>query len=228
MKPCPCRVVLALLLLAAPASAQDFADRYGVTVVTDVKADLVRRGISLSGPCGAFQITGRVAWQLRDRGLGLVGKTPAQNGCTIDGQRYSVDAVVDRGGNVFDILINSETDNAPAWQFVGVDTNHTWRAPVDLDPAPAIPDPVYPVYPPTPAPAPLPSVDLTPLLYQMETLNQRLARVPDQLDTLIAKQAADTEAIRADIRAVKNGALELVTKYLLPALGGLVAGWVVK
>jgi hypothetical protein len=219
------RVVLALLLLAAPASAQDFADRYGVTVVTDVKADLVRRGISLAGPCGAFQITGRVAWQLRDRGLGLVGKNPAQNGCTIDGQRYSVDAVVDRGGNVFDILINSETDNAPAWQFVGVDTNHTWRAPVNLDPAPVD----IPVYPPdVPPPAPLPSVDLTPLLYQMETLNQRLARVPDQLDTLIAKQAADTEAIRADIRAVKNGALELVTKYILPALGGLVAGWVAK
>src|SRR6185436_18169417 len=60
-------LVGALLLSAAPVTAQDHTD-----VVQAVKADLVARGVNISGPCGAFQITGRVAWILRNEGWGLL------------------------------------------------------------------------------------------------------------------------------------------------------------
>ena len=79
-------LVGALMMSAAPATAQDHTD-----IVRSVKADLVARGVDISGPCGAFQITGRVAYILRDEGWGLLHKNSAQNGCNINGDRYAVD-----------------------------------------------------------------------------------------------------------------------------------------
>src|SRR6188474_2120392 len=86
------------LLLAAPASAQtleQLATRSGAFVQA-VKDDLVQRGVIPTPQvtnCDAFQITARVAWYLRAQGAKLIPKTPAQNGCTWLGVRYSHDAI---------------------------------------------------------------------------------------------------------------------------------------
>ena len=102
-------LIAGLLMSAAPTMAQDHTD-----VVARVKADLVARGVNISGPCGAFQITGRVAWLLKDEGWGLLSKNPAQNGCSTNGDRYAVDFLVHKpSGQGVDMLVNSETQNIP-------------------------------------------------------------------------------------------------------------------
>src|SRR5437773_305690 len=67
-------LVSLLLLVAAPAFAQSHDD-----VVAAVKAELEARHVDLSGPCGAFAITKRVAWRLRNDGAGLLPKSGGTN-----------------------------------------------------------------------------------------------------------------------------------------------------
>ena len=67
--------LMAMILVATPTSAQDVDHR---ATVIRVKDDLVRRGVSLSGACGALAITRRVAWALRGEDAGLLDK-PAGN-----------------------------------------------------------------------------------------------------------------------------------------------------
>jgi hypothetical protein len=99
-----------------------------VDVVARIKGELVAAGVDLSGPCGAFQIVKRVAWELRQDGYGLVAKTPSQNNC----QGYGVDVVMFQNGDCWDILINSETENIPAWNKVSMPPSPSaWRAPID-------------------------------------------------------------------------------------------------
>jgi hypothetical protein len=116
-----------------------------VDLVALVKADLEARGVSLVGPCGAFAITSRVAWQLRDEGFGLVGKNAGQNGCNANGDRYAIDAVMLHDGQTFDILVSGGGDedehglpipgtgNGPAWQVTGAAPIASWRAPFNPD-----------------------------------------------------------------------------------------------
>jgi hypothetical protein len=135
------RLLAAVLLMwAVPAIAQDHT-----ALVAAVKADVVARGIDISGPCGAFQITGRVGYLLRNEGWGLLHKSSGQNGCSINGDRYAVDFLVHNpSGQGVDLLINSETENIPAWQLFPLPTVPdltTWRAPfaMDFDPIPPPP-----------------------------------------------------------------------------------------
>lgn len=113
-------------------------------VVARVKADLEARGVNLSGPCGAFEITRRVAWALRDQGAGLLRK-PTGNNC----MGYSVDVIMFTDGTWVDCLINAETENRPAWQ-IGADKLDPVRfqaaTEVDVGQAPApTPAPTVPV-----------------------------------------------------------------------------------
>jgi hypothetical protein len=127
-------LLAALLIWAAPVTAQqDHTD-----IVAMVKADLVARGVDISGPCGAFQITGRVGWILRHEGWGLLHKNPGNNGCSINGDRYAVDFLVHNpSGQGVDMLINAETENIPAWQLFPLPQNPDltlWRPPFAMDP----------------------------------------------------------------------------------------------
>jgi hypothetical protein len=89
------------------------------SVVDDVKHELIARSVDLSGPCGAFQITKRVAWRLRAQGAGYIRKNPGQNNCELHG----VDIVMYRDGRIVDILSDSGISNGPTWD--------TSKAPVD-------------------------------------------------------------------------------------------------
>lgn len=113
-------------------------------VVTRMKTDLEAQGVDLRGPCGAFAITGRVAWELRETGLGLVAKREGQNGCTVPGHgHFAVDAVMFRDGTTYDVLANAETENIPAWNLTGSQPPGAWRAPFRLDDTP-VPPPADP------------------------------------------------------------------------------------
>ena len=99
--------------------------------------------MNLTGPCGAFEITKRVAWALRGEGFGLVAKSPAQNGCNANGGRFAIDAIMLQDGQTFDILVSAGgeedanrnpiagTGNGPAWQVTGAAPRDAWRAPFE-------------------------------------------------------------------------------------------------
>jgi hypothetical protein len=155
--------------------------RDNTDVVTKVKNDLAARGFEFSGPCGAFQITRRVAWALRDEGAGLLSK-PSGNNC----EGFAVDVIVYKDGTWVDCLINSETENRPAWQ-VGADKldPSRWVAPtqVDPDPAPA------PVDTPPAAPADDEIEKLVTnsehLIDVMEALDQSVTGLSQRIDSLL-------------------------------------------
>jgi len=183
-----------------------------VELIASIKADLVARGVNLTGPCGAFEITKRVAWALRDEGIGLVAKNAAQNGCNANGERYAIDAVMLRDGQTWDILINGGGDedanrqpipgtgNGPAWQVTGAAPRESWRAPfqVDIPAPPPVPPPVVPEPPKPPAP-------------DGGGLTQ------NDVERILAAQAADTERILAAIATLRQEAGDL-GRTLLPQL----------
>jgi hypothetical protein len=114
-----------------------------VQVVEQVKAELEARGVDLFGPCGAFQIVKRVAWELRGEGAGLLAK-PGGNNC----EGFAVDIVCWADGRWVDCLISSGVDNGPAWnvQPPALDVPGRWRPPIDpgdvvVDPDPPPPHP---------------------------------------------------------------------------------------
>jgi hypothetical protein len=98
--------------------------------VAAVKAELQARGVDLSGPCGAFAITKRVAWGLRHLGCGLLSK-PSGNNC----EGFATDIVMfkDQGGNIIDVLGDGGGSNTPLWTVTDTVDPARWRPPVKPD-----------------------------------------------------------------------------------------------
>jgi hypothetical protein len=110
-----------------PAPPPELIATPSAAYVAAVRAECLAAGLDLSGPCGAFQITKRVAWGLRGAGIGLVSKSSGNN---CDG--YSVDFLCWKGGDGVDVLGDAGGMNLPQWsdrprEFVGQDR---WRMPV--------------------------------------------------------------------------------------------------
>jgi hypothetical protein len=98
--------------------------------VAAIKAQLKAQGVDLSGPCGAFAITKRVAWGLRHLGCGLLSK-PSGNNC----EGFATDIVMfkDQGGQIIDVLGDGGNSNTPLWTVTDTVDPARWRAPVDPD-----------------------------------------------------------------------------------------------
>jgi hypothetical protein len=101
--------------IPAPADAlSKHSDQSGV--VAQVKADLTSQGFDFNGSCGAFEITKRVAWQLKDSGAGLLSK-PSGNNCN----GYAVAIIAYSDGYIYKILSDASEDgfptgtNGPQW-----------------------------------------------------------------------------------------------------------------
>lgn len=226
-------VTLVLVLLIAapiPAFAQDPSQSHA-DVVDRVKNDLMIRGvipIPQRDNCDSFQITVRVAWELRAAGAKLFLKNAAQNGCTWrNGIRYSHDAIAFPNGFV-DLLRDAGppvNGNWPVWQWkaTGPSNPATLADPFNLDEAAAPP-------PPPPAEQLLPSTDLTPLLYRLDLLASTpaaLARIEAQLAALEQEQKATREDI-AKARTDANTFLKQALQYVAPIVGALLAGRATK
>jgi hypothetical protein len=88
-----------------PADGISFGNH--TDVVQQVINDLNASGMDLSTPCGVFEITKRVAWNLKDEGAGLLSK-PSGNNCN----GYAVDIIAYPSGFIFDVVSSS---NNPQW-----------------------------------------------------------------------------------------------------------------
>jgi hypothetical protein len=98
-------------------------------IVEEVKLELINAGVNITGSCGAFEITSRVAWRLAGEGAGLLDK-PSGNNC----QGYAVDIIAYPGTHHFDILGDAGGANTPQWDYVGLVDANRWRAPFDPGP----------------------------------------------------------------------------------------------
>jgi hypothetical protein len=142
--------------------------------VEQVKADLVARGEDLSGPCGAFKITRRVAWALRDSGAGLLSK-PSGNNC----EGYATDVICYPDGRTFDCLIDGGGQNGPTWeQHQPHDPAVAARYRPAIDPG----DGPKPEPEPDPEPEPKPQpVDLSALVAQLQHIASRVDDIRAEL-----------------------------------------------
>lgn len=220
------RVVIALVLLAAPVAAQDHRD-----VVERVRRELTARGIIPAGivntgnnewPCGVHEITRRVAWELRAEGWGLLEKSSG-NHCEWKGQRYSMDYIVLPDGRSVDVAVSGSfdgvtTDSAPSWHIEQNDSHiGRWRPPMEPDdgPPPAPPPAPTPRPPPAIVPPPAPPLDLSHVATKedIQKLQQTLDAVKE-----------DT----GEIRAGMNRVLKAFSKYVLPAVLAAWGAWEMK
>lgn len=145
-------------------------------LVAIIKQALEDRGVSLFGPDGAFEITKRVAWDLRDDGAGLLAKSTGN-----DAHGFAVDIIAYPTGAYVDCLIDAGGVNTPAWQIHSdvIDPSR-WRPPSDPG------DVLAPPAPPVDPPVPLPGVPLT--------LDEVLAKVREIVDPLVSVTIANTVA----------------------------------
>ena len=148
-------LVLAGWLITTSAYAQPINR---LTTVQAVKARISSTIDLTHGPgeCGRFEITKRVAWELRAEGAGFLAKTGAQNKCnehnTTAAPGYGVDILMYTDGTVVDIIGGGvEGPNTPMWMVLSPAPLSLWRPPFDPedDSMPPAPPP-----PPTPPPAP--------------------------------------------------------------------------
>ncbi|HMF93295.1 MAG TPA: hypothetical protein VKE96_03340 [Vicinamibacterales bacterium] len=65
---------------------------------------------------GAFEVTKRVAWQLRDQGFGLLRKDGGDNIVAWKGRSFSASRVCYRDGHIYKVLTDVPTTNGPSWQ----------------------------------------------------------------------------------------------------------------
>lgn len=179
------KTIVCLLLLLVPALvfAQDRTHEVAL-----VKSELMARGEDLSGPCGAFKIVVRVAWRLRSEGYGLLGgKTPGQNGCATNGDKYSVDWILKPSGEGVDLLGDAGGMNAPMWNVEHAPAQFYRPAfdPGDSEPAPPPPPP------PQNTDALLKKVESLEALFSavVQSLNKQIA----DLNARIAKEAEQRE-----------------------------------
>jgi hypothetical protein len=223
-------LTLILALFAAPCLAQP-------NIVAQVKADLQARGVDLSGPCGAFAITARVAWTLRSTGAGLLDK-PAGNNC----QGRAVDILIYPDGTAFDILADSGGANGPSWNPIAPIDSDRWRAPVDPTHSPTNPPGPPPPAGPDgsgsagsgspPAPVLYPSFDLTPILAQLQAIYDQNERIYADLTHRLEARPIVASPITVPDPVVPQlssgspaGAIAVfVVKYVLPAALAYVGG----
>ena len=170
-------------------------------VVAAVKADLVARGVDLSG-VKAFEITKRVAWALRAEGAGVYFKN--YGNMTPDG--YAVDIIEYPDGSYVDILGDAGGANTPAWGI----------APDKLDPGkyrPAFDPGDTPAPQPQPEPQPpAPSVDVQAIV------NDAVARINAHSDENTAK-------VIDAITKLRNDALAPVKQYGTAAVAAQGGSW---
>jgi hypothetical protein len=129
-----------------------------------------------SGPERAYLVVNAVAWQLRDEGAGLFFKP----GGTQFKQR-SLDVIIFKEGQTFDILRDAEGKAEPSWsrtEPTGMGDPKNWRAPVDPDELDRLQ--------PQPGPQPKPPIEV-PAAGGAVNLVAELKAIRNSLDGLIAK-----------------------------------------
>jgi len=163
-----------IALLTGPLAAQSHQ-----STVENVKAALVAKGTDLSGPCGAFAITKRVAWALKGEGAGVLSK-PSGNNC--DG--FATDIILYPDGRAFDILTDGGGANGPAWGPIEPIDPTRYRAATDPGDGPPV------IIPPS-----IPPVDLTPLLNRLLDLETAAQQMRAQIAQVAGQADASAQSV---------------------------------
>lgn len=183
------KLLLLIVLLLLPSQGWAQTD-----VVASVKANLLARGVNLSGECGGFAITQRVAWQLRGTGAGLLSK-PSGSNC----QGFSTDIIAYADGRIVDILSDSGGSNGPQWNPGEPVDASRWRAAFDPGDSP------NPAPTPQPTPAPVLTIDYTRV---QSIVAQEVQKIYDQNERINAdkdnQHAATMTAIAGVSAQVKQ------------------------
>lgn len=192
--------VVLFALMTTPAFAQS-------SVVADVKASLVARGVELSGSCGAFEITKRVAWKLRAQGAGYIRKNPGQNNC----QLHGVDIIMYRDGRIVDILADSGGSNGTTWDTSKAPVDPAlWEAPVDPGDG-DVQQPTEPGGPIVVTPAP---IDIQGILDSIKDVRETQERIfgntNEQLNALRLQLKAHDENPSYLVKVLSNHYVQLV------------------
>jgi hypothetical protein len=179
-------VLLVACLAVVPAAAQS---PESVVVQVAVKTSLLGQGATTEERTQhAAQFTRTVACELHrlDAGWGLLEKTSGNN---VNG--YSVDCVVNRAGEVYDVVRASDAaDAAPQWLLADHVDPARWRPPLEADCLGS---------PPPPDPPP-PTVDLTAIVARLDAILARLDLLMAQSQ---AQDAAQTVALKDAIAQLK-------------------------
>lgn len=191
-----------------------------VATVTAVKEQLIQAGVDLNGPCGAFEITKRVAWIEKETGIGLHRQDEGRTGCWFNGVYCSVDFMVYKDGRAIDCLGDAGGANTPQWGEKVGDASR-WVAP--MDPGGSTP-------PPEPTPEPEP--DAKPI--EVETLRELRdlrARVDLNQSEISAWHQQTLDAIAALSDKVDNlpapgtpTCPDYAVSLRVPAFGGTATG----
>jgi hypothetical protein len=80
--------------------------------IAQAKAELLARGVDLSGECGAFRIVALAASRIPGAGFKRKGGTNC-NG-------YSIKSIMFADGSDFEVLISPGTTNGPEWRYAGI------------------------------------------------------------------------------------------------------------
>ena len=215
---------LALVLLIPSTSLAQPINR--LATVRAVKARISPTIDLTHGPgeCGRFEVTKRVAWELRAEGAGFLAKTGAQNKCnernTTESPGYGVDILMYTDGTVVDILGGgSEGPNTPLWLILSPAPLSSWRPPFDPGDD-SLPPPLPPPIPPTPDPPP-PPIPVVDLLKAITDVRIDLIRVETKIDTI----TESLEAHRAASRSLRDRVLGFLRdpRTIATALG-ILAG----
>lgn len=168
-----------IALLTGPLAAQSHQ-----STVENVKAALVATGTDLSGPCGAFAITKRVAWALKGEGAGVLSK-PSGNNC--DG--FATDIILYPDGRAFDILTDGGGANGPTWNAIEPIDPSRYRPASDPG------DGTGPSDPPVIIPPSIPPVDLTPLLNRLLDLETSATALRAQIAAVSGQADASAQSV---------------------------------
>lgn len=180
--------------------------------VVNLKRQLEAAHVDLAGPCGAFEITKRVAWFLRGEGAGLLAK-PSGNNC--DG--FATDIVMYADGALVDILSDSGGGNGPTWTVTGeLRPLDQWRAPF-FTPIPGAVDP-----------GPVPPPDAGGSDDAIAALDQKLTILAVQADrnadAIMARNDANTEKIQQQLNQIVEDAESTLKQLLEELLPLILAG----
>lgn len=168
--------------------------------IRDIKAALVAKGTDLSGPCGAFEITKRVAWALKGEGAGVLSK-PSGNNC--DG--FATDIILYPDGRAFDILTDGGGANGPTWNAIEPIDPTRYRAATDPGDGPPV------IIPPS-----IPPVDLTPLLARLLDLESAVTTLRAQMVAAAGQADATAQSVNSfEARlAAAEAAIARIDAYL--------------
>jgi hypothetical protein len=176
-------------------------------VVARIKSALEAKGVSLTGPDGAFEITGRVAWELRGEGAGLLDK-PGGN----QSHGFATDIICYPDGQLWDILGDGGGANNPQWNESDKVDPSRYRPAKQMDP--------IPVPPPNPDPTLL-SEAVKAIAAKVEALTSLVGSLDQKLDALAKQSDANTEKIQQQVNQVVKD-MEKSVSAAVPLLGGFL------